>query len=119
RRHLERLAEEALADGGVEAGERAGLEDGGSERVRDEDVAGADRVEQAGDAERRVGAELDRIAVVAVQAAQDRVHAAEAAQRLQVDGVAADDEVLALDEREAEVAREERVLEVRLVVRAG
>ncbi len=119
RRHRELLAEEPLAQRGIEAGESARLEDGAAERVRHEHVARANDVEEPRNAERRVGAQLDRVAEVVVEPAQDRVHAPEPAERLQVDAVAANDEVLPFDERKAEIASEERVLEVRLVVRTG
>ena len=45
---------------------------------------GAPGLHQAGHAERRIAAQLERIAEVVVEAAQDGVHAAQAADRLQV-----------------------------------
>ena len=54
-----------------------------------------------------------------VDAAQQHVHALETAERLQVQHAVAHGEVAALDQREAEVARQVRVLEVGLVVGAG
>ena len=102
---------------GRKPSQRPGLEHAAAERVGDDHVAGARGLEQAGDAERRIAAQFERIAVVVVEAAQDRVHALQAAQRLEVDGVAAHGQVLPLDEREAEVAREIGVLEIGLVVR--
>ncbi len=53
------------------------------------------RIEQAGHAERRVAAQLERVAEVVVQAAQDHVHALEAAQRLEEDAVVAHRQVAA------------------------
>src|SRR5262245_21434382 len=74
-------------------------------------------MQETGNAERRVRAQLDRVAIVAIETAQDRVNATETAERLQVHGAAAHDEILAFDEGEAEGTREERVRQVRLVVR--
>src|SRR5438128_1427167 len=70
-------------------------------------------------AESAPGAERDGIAEVVVEAPKDRMDPAETTERLQVDAVAAHDEVLPFDEWKAEVAREERVLEVGLVVGTG
>ena len=95
------------------------LEHAGAERVGHHDAPGAQRAQQPGHAERRVAAQLERIAEVVVEAAQDGVHAPQAAERLQVHRVAAHREVVAFDQRHAELAREEGVLEIGLVVRAG
>ena len=103
---------------GQELRERGRLEHGHAERVRHEHVARAPGLHQAGHAERRVRAQLERIAEVVVQPPQDGVDALEAGQRLEIDAVLAHGEVAALDEGEAEVAGQVRVLEVRLVVRA-
>ncbi len=97
-----------------------GLEHAAAERVRDaRHVPRAPR--RAGPARRarESRAQLDRIAEVVVEPPQDRVHALQARERLQVDVVAAHGEVVPLDERQAEMTREVRVLEVRLVERAG
>ena len=70
-----------------------------------------------GHAEQRIAAQLQRIAEVVVEAAQDHVHRLQAGERLQVDAAVAHGQVGAVDQREAPVPREERVLEVGLVVR--
>ena len=114
----QRLAEQLAAELRQEAEQRARLEHARAERVREQHVAAARAVGEAGDAERGVGAQLERIAVVVVLAAHDGVDALQAVDGLQPDAVVAHREVAALDEREAEVAREQRVLEVGLVVRA-
>ena len=118
RRQLQRLAEQLAAELRQEAEQRARLEHARAERIGEQHVAAPRAVGEAGDAERGVGAQLERIAVVVVLAAHDRVHALQAVDRLQPDAVVAHREVAALDQREAEVAREQRVLEVGLVVRA-
>jgi hypothetical protein len=76
-------------------------------------------VEQAGHAERRVAAQFERVAIAVVLAAQDDMHALQAAQGLQVDRVAAHRQVLPLDQRKAEVAGQVGVLEIGFVVRPG
>ena len=118
RRQLQRLAEQLAAEARQVAEQRARLEHARAERVGEQDVAAPRAIGQAGDAERGIGAQLERIAVVVVLSAHDRMDALQAVDRLQPDAVVAHRQVVALDEREAEVAREQRVLEVGLVVRA-
>ena len=95
------------------------LENAGAERVGDRDVALADRLQQTRHAEIGAGKELQRIAVIVVHAAQDHVHALQAADRLQIDLRVADGEIVALHQRIAEISRQEGMLEVGFVVRAG
>ena len=66
---------------------------------------------QARHADGRVGAQFHRIAEGVVQAPQQHVHAFEPGEGLEVQLVVAHREVLALDERHAEIAREKCVLE--------
>ena len=116
-RQRELLAEQRAAHARQERHERRRLHDARAERVRDGDVALAHGLQQPGHAQRRVGAQLERVAEVVVEPAQDDVDAVQAAQRLQVDAALAHGEVGALDEHVPEVLREERLLEVRRVVR--
>ena len=118
RRQLQRLAEQLLAERRQIAEQCARLEHAGAERVGEHHRAAARAIGEAGNAERRVGTQLERVAVVVVLAAQDRVHALQPFDGLQPDAAIAHREVAAFDEREAEVAREQRVLEVGFVVRA-
>ena len=71
-----------------------------------------------GAAEHRVGAEVQRVEVVVVDAAVDDVDALLARGRAHVDDVVAAHEVAALDQLDAHLPGEERVLEVRGVVDA-
>ena len=72
-----------------------------------------------GHAERRVGAERQRIEEVVVDAPIDHVHAAQAIGRAHVDDVVVDEEVAAFDQLDAHLPREKRVLEVGGVEDAG
>ncbi len=91
----------------------------GADGVGQRDVAGAIGVEQSGDAEVRIAPERQRIEEVVVDAAIDHVDAPQAGRRAHVDDVVVDEEVAAFDERDAHLAREERVLEIRGVADAG
>ena len=104
--------------GGRNAEQRRRLEDAHAERIGDEHVSRAPRLHEARHAERRVGPQLERIAVVVVETAEDRVDRPQPGDGLQEDAIVAHREVAALDEREPEVPREIRVLEVGLVVRS-
>ena len=92
--------------------------DAGAERVGDGDGAGAVGAHEAGNAEHRVGAELERVDEVVVEAPVDGVHAAQPGGRAHVEDLVAHDEVGGLDELDAHLAREEGVLEVGRVQRA-
>ncbi len=116
--HLERLAEQLLTDGRQDARQRRRLEDACAERVRDEHASRAPRLHEARNAERRVGAQLEWIAVVVVQAAQNRVDLPKTGDRLEEDAIVAHGEIGAFDQRESQILRQIRLLEIRLVVRS-
>ena len=84
----------------------------GAEGVGHRDVAGAIGVEQPGAAQRRIGAEDQRIAEVVVDAAVDDVDALEAVGGAHVDDVVVRDQVAAFDQIDAHLARQVGVLEV-------
>ena len=107
------------AIGGRKPEPRGGLEHAGAERIGNHDAAGAQRADEAGHAQRGIAAQFERIAEVVVEAAQDGVHAAQSAERLEEHRVAAHREIVALDQRHAELAREIGVLEIGFVVGAG
>ena len=87
--------------------------------VRDRHVAGAGRVQDARAAEHGVGAELERIEIVVVDAAVDHVDALLARGRPHEHALVAAHEIATLDQLDAHLARQERVLEVRRVVESG
>ena len=91
----------------------------GADRVGERDAAPAVGGEEAGDAQHRVAAERERVEEIVVDAPVDHVHALGAARRLHVDRIVAHEQVLALDQFDAHLLREERVLEVRGVPGAG
>jgi hypothetical protein len=103
---------------GRKPGSGGGLEQAAAERVGDQHIAGAHRLQQAGNAQRRVAAQFERVAEVVVEPAQDGVHAAQAVECLQVDAFATHRQVLPFDQREAEIAGEVGVFEVGFVVGA-
>ncbi len=115
RRQRQVLAEQVPAQAGQEGQHRRRLEHAAAERVGHGDAAGPHRLDQAGDAERRVAAQLQRIAEAVVHAAEHDVDRLQALDRLQEDGLVADGQVAAFDEHEAEIAGQIGVLEVGLV----
>ena len=117
RRRLERLAEQPL--GRSPAGTPSSADDSSTlsaERVGHEHVSRAPRLHEARDAQRRVGAQFQRIAVVVVETPEDRVHGTEPGHGLEEHAIVPNGEIAALDERKPELAREVGVLEVGLVV---
>src|SRR5262245_61116273 len=109
-RHRELLVEEVLAEARQEAQERVALDEPGAERVADGDLAGARRLHEAGHADQRVRAQLERIAEIGIDAPHDEVDRLEPLDGLQVDAVVAHGEIGAFDDAEAQVTREISVL---------
>ncbi|MDR8832539.1 hypothetical protein FEQ02_03603 [Burkholderia pseudomultivorans] len=118
-RQRQRFAEQALREARHEAEHARRFEEARARRVREQHVAGAHGLQQPRHAEQRIGAQLERIEPRVVDAPQDPVHRFEPAQRLQEHVVVARGQVAALDEREAKVARQIRVLEIGRAVRPG
>ena len=113
----DRLLGEVVADevGHVRV-EQLVVGDAVADRVRDRDVAEPRREHETRGAEHRVGAELQRIEELVVDAAVDDVDALGSAGRAHEHLAADAQQVAALDELDAHEAREQRVLEVRRVV---
>ncbi|MCY1512066.1 hypothetical protein D9M68_465130 [compost metagenome] len=109
------FAQQALADPRQEAEQARRLQHPAAQGVGHQHPAVAHRIQQAGHAQGRVGAQLQGVAVVVVEAAQHGVDALQAAQGLEVEGGVAHRQVMALHQREAELAREVEVLEIGLV----
>ena len=95
------------------------LEHAGAERVDDRDRAPTAGLDQPGDPELRVGAQLERIAPLRVDPTQDHVDRIESSERTEVDPAVAHREIAALDDREPEVGPEVGVLERGLGLGAG
>src|SRR5207248_7525118 len=85
----------------------------------DDDAVFAEHVDQAGYAEMRGGIELQRVEKVGIDPAQQYVEPLEAGDGADVNTVAADGEVVALDQHEAEIARQRRMLKVGFAETAG
>ena len=114
-----RLAEieaDHLGDVGVD---RFVVGDAGADGIGDGDAAGAIGGEQAGDAEHGVGAEHQGIEEVIVDAAVDDIDALRALGGAHEHRFVAHEQVLAFDQFDAHLLREEGVLEVGAVVGAG
>ena len=115
----QRLAQQALGDAGQEALDGRCLEEGAAQRVGQHPRAGARGLQKARHAERPVGAQLQRVAPVVVEPAHHAVHGLQAFHRLEVEAFAAHGEVATLHQRQAEITRKVRVLEVGLAVGPG
>src|SRR6188768_967319 len=74
---------------------------------------------QSGNTERRIGAQLQRVAEAVVESPENDVNRLQAIERLDEDAAIANSEVATLDERESEIASKVGVLEVGLVERTG
>ena len=108
-----------LDDLGDVAVNRLVVGDAGARRVDDGDAARAVDVEDAGHAEHRIRPEHERIEEVVVDAAVEDVDPAQAERRLHVQAAVEHHEILALDQIDAHLVGEERVLEIGAVEDAG
>ena len=113
------LAEQAAAEAGEKGDECRGFQQPAAQRIGHCDVAGADRLDQAGHSKIGVGAQLERIAEAIVHAPQDHVHRPEPFERLEKDAILAHRQIAALDQGETEITGQVGVLEVGLVQRSG
>ena len=84
----------------------------GPDGIGDGDVTGTVGIEQSRHAERRVGPERERVDEVVVDPAIDHVYTPRAAGGPHVDDVVVDEQIASLDQLDAHLAGEERVLEV-------
>ena len=118
RRKHQLLAEQVPAQTRQERHDGGRLDHARAEGVGNRHVAGPRGLDQSGHAERRIAAQLERIAEAVVEAAKDDVDGLEAVEGLDEDATVAHRQIAALDQREAEIPREIGVLEVGFVVRA-
>ena len=116
-RHFQRGAEHGRRQRRQERQHGARLDQAGAERIDDDDLAVAHGLQEAGDAEARRGVELKRIGEVGIDAAQDHFGAAQPRHGADEDAVVAHDEVFAVDQKQAEIARQISVLEIGFVHR--
>ena len=111
-RHLQIFAEQTPAQARQEAEQRPRLQHARARHVGDDDAVLAQHVDQAGHAELRGGIELERIEEIGIDPAQQHVEPLQAGDGADVNAVAADGEIVALDQKKAEIARERGVLEI-------
>ena len=95
------------------------VRDAGPDRVGEGDVARAVGVHQARHAERRVGPEDQRVEEVVVYPPVDHVDPLRAARGLHVHDAVVHKQIAPLDQADAHLLRQERVLEIGAVVDAG
>ncbi len=118
-RHLQIFAEQTPAQAGQEAEQRPRLHHARARHVGDDDAVLAQHVDQAGHAELRGGIELQRIEKIGIDPAQQHVEPLQAGDGADMNAVAADGEIVALDQQEAEIARQRGVLEIGFAEGAG
>ena len=112
RRQSERLVEQALAEAFEEGHEGRRLDDAGAQRIGELDAAAARRFDQAGDAQRRIGAQFQRVDEGAVEAAQQHVYRPQPGQSLQRYLAVAGHQIATLDQRHPQCPGEVDVLEI-------
>ena len=119
RGHLQRLAEKALAQTRKKAHQGARLEHARANGIGDEDRATSCAIDQPGHTQGRIGSQLERIAEIVVLTPQNGMHTAQSVDGLEPDLAVAHQQVMAFDQREAEIARQQRVLGIGFVIGAG
>ena len=104
---------------GQESEQRARFDQARARHVRDHDAACADRLHQAWHAKVRCAVQFEGIDEVGVDAPPEHVRALQPCDCPDVDLVVARDEIIPLDEHEAQIAREVGLFEIGLAVGAG
>ena len=110
------LAEEPARELRQEGGEGRGLDHRRAGQIEHGHVAAAHHLDEAGDAELRLLAQLQRIAIIAVDPAVDHVDLDQPLERLEEDEIVAHGEIGTLHDGDAELARQKNVLEIGVVI---
>ncbi len=111
-RHLQVFAEETPAQAGQEAEQRARFHHAGARHIGDDDAVFPENVDQAGHAELRGRIKLQRIERIGIDPAQQHVEPLQACDGADMNAVAADGEIVALDQQESEIARQRCMFEI-------
>ena len=98
---LQLLAQQVAADAGEIGQQRGRLDQAAPQRIGHRHVPRTHRLDQPRDAQERVAAQLQRIAIRVVQPAEDDVDRLEPAEQLEVDPVVADRQVAPFDQRDS------------------
>ena len=119
RRQFEGFAQQGFAQLGQKALHRGRFEKTGPQCIGHQHMPGAHGLQQAGDAQHGIGAQLQRVAEAVVKPSQHHVHRLQAAQGLEVEPVFAHGQVAAFGQGDAQIARQIHLLEIGFAVRAG
>ena len=108
-----------FGDARHEAHQRARLDEARARHVRHHGVAVAHRRNEARHAEARCAVQFERIDEIGIDAPPDHVGALQARDGAHMGEPVMHDEIVALDQQEAEIARQIGLLEIGLAVRTG
>ena len=117
-RQLEHLPQHRLGQRRHKAQQRAGLQKARARRVGHQHIACAHRLQQARHSQSGIGAQLQRVQPGVVHALEQPVHPLQALQGFEVELLLAHQQVAALHQRQAQVARQVGVFKIGFVVRA-
>ena len=118
-RHLQIFAEEPPAQAGQETQQRPRLHHAGARHVGDDNAILAEHVDQTGYAELRRCVEFERIEEIGIHPAQQHVEPLQAGDGPDMNAVATDGEIIALDQQESEITRQRSVFEIGFTELAG
>jgi hypothetical protein len=118
-RHLQVFAEEAPAQAGQKAQQRARLQHAGARHVGDDHAILSEDIDQAGHPELRGRVELQWIERIGIDPAEQHVEPLQTGNGADMNAVAADGEIVALDQQKSEIARQRSVLEIGFAELAG
>ena len=116
-RHFQFGAEHGRRQRRQERQHRARLDQTGAERIDDDDLVVAHGLDKPGDAEAGGGVEFERIGKIGIDPAQQYFGAPQTRDRADKDAVVTHDQILAVHQKKAEIARQIGVLEIGLVHR--
>src|SRR3954471_1089868 len=111
-RHDQGLTEQPPAQARQEPEQRSRLQYAGARHVGDDDAVLAQHIDQTGHAEMRGRIEFERIEKIRIDAAQQHVEPLQPRDGADMNAVAADGEIVTLDQEKAEIARQRGVFEI-------
>ena len=118
RRQQQLLAQQARSQRRQKAENGTGFEKTGARQIRHDHIAGADRLQQAGNAKPGFGPQLQRVEILVINALDQHIDLLQPVQGFQIELAVTHGQIAALDQRNAEIACQIGLLEIGFVERS-
>src|SRR5580698_4229547 len=115
RREFEFFTKQMSRESGEKRHDRSRLDHAASECVCHFHIAGDDRVDEAGNSQKRIAAKFERIAKAIIHPAQNHINLFQPVDSLEIHAALADREISPLHQSESEIASDIRMFEISFV----